>query len=278
MAADDGRTTWPVAVGWLLTSVVLGLALLGLLPASQEEWRVAGLAVAATGFFGFLVFVLRRLLGQDRQRALARLCRRRGLSLDPQRAPWREAWQTDFDLFTRRIPIERWNVLTGTWRQMAVEAFDYSYRIQAASDEETDPPSSHTVAVITLTQELPAVIIEPNRTNAPSPKGSFITWYGAVDGEAELSDFQRRYVVLAEDNRAARRLVHADMETFLMKHWGISVQTVGHRAVFYGDRLLQPNELGRLLDVAAGFCERIPIRLIPDDPEAEQEPSVDGNA
>jgi hypothetical protein len=72
---------------------------------------------------------------------------------------------------------------------------------------------------------------------------------------------------MAEDNEAASRLLHPDMETFLLTHWNISVQTVGRRAVFYGDRLLRANEVARLLEFAAGFCERIP-----DDMKTAQEP------
>jgi len=266
MSAEEGKARFAVVVGALLSSVVLGLALLGLLPASKEEWRVAGLAVAATGFLGFLVFVLRRLLGQDRQRALARFARRQGFSLDPQRRAWHEAWHADFELFAGGGSVERWNVLMGTWRGMAAEVFDYESKPRAA-DEDEQASSSRTAATVLLPQDVPALILEPNRTNRPRQEGSFVTWYGAVDGEVELSDFQRRYVVLAEDNRAAGRLLHPDMETFLMTHWNISVQTVGRRAVFYADRLLRAHEVARLLDFAAGFCERIP-----DDLKTEQEP------
>lgn len=266
MSAEEGKARFAVVVGALLSTVVLGLAVWQLVPKSEEEWRVAGFAVAGTGFLGVLVFVLRRLLREDRQRALAAFARRRGFSLDPQRRPWRESWHEDFGIFAGREALERWNVLTGNWCGIAVEAFDCDCNPRTADEDEQAPPR-RTAATVVLAQDVPALILEPNRTNRPRQEGSFVTWYGAVDGEVELSDFQRRYVVLAEDNRAAGRLLHPDMETFLMEHWNISVQTVGRRAVFYGDRLLRADEVARLLDFAAGFCERVP-----DDLKTAQEP------
>jgi len=251
-----GKTRWVVVAGGLVTTTILILFIWGLVPKTSEETRTYALAALATACLALLVFVARRLFWRDRQRALAAFARRRGFHLDPERRSWQEPWHSDFELFGGQGALERWNVLTGMWRHVPVEVFDCERNPDAEPESER-----RTVAVVGLELDVPGIIIEPNRTNLPRQEGSFITWYGAVDGEAEMSDFQRRYVVMAEDHVAAGQLLHPEMETFLLKNWNIGIQIVGRRAVFYGERLLQPAEIRQLLDFAAGFCGLIPSHV-----------------
>ncbi len=262
MSTGHSNAEWVILVGGLLVAVMLGLSLGNLIPVTTEQWRAFGFAVAATAALALVVFALRRSLWGDRQRAFVAFARRRGLSLDAQRHTWHEPWHTDFELFTRHKPVERWNILAGTWQGLAMEVFNCEQN--DSPTDETAAPLRRTIALVQLAQDLPGIIIEPNKTNSPRREGSFITWYGAVDGEVELSDFQRRYVIMTEDDVAAGQLLHPEMETFLLKNWNIGVQIVGRRALFYADRLLRPHEIAPLLDFAAAFCQLIPQNITRD--------------
>ena len=232
-----------------------------------------GLAVVAAAILVPLL-ILSRALRIDRLAALRRFAARSGLRFMPEEHAWHEDWYETFDLLARERPREQRNIMMGQWRGWQVAVLDYDY-VPVRLDEEAEPDTaSRTVAIVYLPWSLPGVIIEPNATNLavnvhrePQGRGG-----GAhPDYALELGTFERRYVLFGEDLEAAARLVHPEMETYLLGHEGLGVEIAGVAAVFFACRILRPVEIKALLDFAARFCELIPDELkTAREPQSEQ--------
>jgi len=205
--------------------------------------------------------VMRRVMRQDRPTALAKFAAHHGFSFSPDTYAWDEEWYTTFDLLAREQPREQRHILVGDWRGLKVAVLDYDYTPRGAEAGENET-ARRTVAIAYLTTSLPGIIIEPNMTNQlmaePMQPADIYARSRLQDLRAETWDFQRRYVLMAEDQIAAGRLLHPEMETFLLEHWGIGVEIAGAAAVFFAARLLHPTEIKQLLDFAARFCELMP--------------------
>jgi hypothetical protein len=204
--------------------------------------------------------LLAKALRQDRRTALAKFADRHGLVFHTENHPWHEDWYAAFDLLARERPREQRNIMTGRWRGLDVAVLDYDYEPQQPNDEGA-ATAQRTVVIVYLPWSLPGVIIEPNATNRFMRRASAVhprAYYMPDDTIEEVSSFERRYVLLAEDQAAAARLLHADMETLLLEWWGIGVEVAGTAAVFFAYRVLRPSEIKALLDFAARFCELIP--------------------
>lgn len=238
-----------------------------------EPYLIAGVIVLAAAAFTVPALVAAKAFRRDRRATLSTFAARHGLTLHSGEHAWDEAWYETFDLLARERPREQRNIMTGAWRGLDVAVLDYDYTRQqagadgASADEtsEGEPPTGQrTVVIAYLPWDLPGVIIEPNATNRLMRRRRTAyprAYYPDDDAFEETSSFERRYVLLAEDDAAAGRLLHPEMETFLLQHWGVGVEIAGAAAVFFAYRLLRPGEIKLLLDFAARFCELIPQSL-----------------
>ncbi len=231
-----------------------------LIPKLPEEHEVYVIvALVAVAIF-IPLSLLKLFLKQDRRTALAKFAARHSLSFTPENHPWHEDWYATFDLLARERPREQRNIMMGQWRGLHVAVLDYDYTPQPLEGEEQET-ARRTVAIVYLSKNLPGIIIEPNVTNRAGArfKGPYPRGLGTLDDLTdEISNFERRYVLLAEDQVAAGQLLHPEMETFLLRHWGIGVEISGTVAVFFAYRVLRPGEIKALLDFAARFCQLIP--------------------
>lgn len=245
----------------------------GLLGLPEPYLVLGGMALIAAVVV-LPAFILAKSLWQDRRTALVKFADRHGLVFHTEDHPWHEDWYTAFDLLARERPREQRNIMTGRWRELDVAVLDYDYEPQQP-DDDGPGTAQRTVVIVYLPWSLPGVIIEPNATNRLIGRRRGIqprAYYMPDDTIEEVSTFERRYVVLAEDQAAAARLLHADMETLLLQWWGLGAEVAGTAAVFFAYRVLRPSEIKALLDFAAGFCELIPDSMhIPPEQPLERE-------
>jgi hypothetical protein len=246
----------------------------GLLALPEPYLVLGGMALIAAAIV-LPVVIFARSLWQDRRTALVRFADRHGLAFHTEDHPWHEDWYTALDLLARERPREQRNIMTGRWHGLDVAVLDYDYEPQQPDDDART--AQRTVVIVYLPWSLPGVIIEPNATNRFIRRRRGIqprAYYMPDDTLEEVSSFERRYVLLAEDQAAAARLLHPDMETLLLEWWGLGVEVAGTAAVFFAYRLLRPSEIKALLDFAVRFCELIPdsMHIRPEhplEPEAE---------
>ena len=227
----------------------------------SDHWRVAlGAVLALLALLG-ITAIVHNLLYRDRDKALVRFARRRGFTFNPGPCAFEGDGHLSFDLFAQGTALEMRNLISGEWRGLPFTAFDYAGTSRGSESE--PEPQSRTVAVLPLEGDCPGVVIEPNRTSQLADSSRSASRYSVGNPKEGLACFHRRYVLMTEDDAFAGRLLHPEMETLLLEHWGIGVEIGGTSVIFSANRVLTPNEIKRLLDFAARFCELMPRQTDP---------------
>jgi hypothetical protein len=161
-----------------------------------------------------------------------------------------------FELLDEPFSLLRWtrhaygeidNVLSGSWRDVEVRAFDYAY---AQSENEQRRLSCVLVAI---PGGWPAMVIRPES------RVTRLADHLALPGiEFEWEEFNLAYDVRCEDRRFASAVVDARMMQWLLTlghGWGFEVH--GRWILGYRDQV-QPWELAGVLATLVAFIGRIP--------------------
>ncbi len=215
-------------------------------------------------FFLFIVLVIvGAVLGhraaKRRREELAALARRLGLRFDPTERDGRPYWGEPFELFRRNNPYETQNHLRGTWHDMPADVFDYTYYSESTdSDGNTSRHySTRTVVALELPQAYPGLVIKPDTAFR-----EFFEFIAGADIDFESDEFNKRFYVWAGDRKFAYAVVTAPMMEFLLRARAaardLTIQIVGHRAIFFRERTLRAPGVRYLLQFAADFLHKIP--------------------
>jgi hypothetical protein len=199
-----------------------------------------------------LVF-LHRWAQRDRRRlAIARFARDHGLKFT---AKDDQAAREDFRLFGRGDGGAVRNVMQGEWRGVPVKSLDYRcyltrtvwafYRVKRWQ--------SFSVAILDLGASVPSVIAERN-----GDSGLAFEYMGFHDVQLQSDEFNGRYHVTCDDREFAYKFFDTRMLTWLLRQPDLLEAEVQGRKGLVALPLLEPGEMGRLLDAAVGFTTRIP--------------------
>ena len=212
------------------------------------RWLVLAVAAVAIARLGW-----RRLRGASRQRRLMLLCQRAGLDFAPLDLSPDTAW-LPFPMFGRvRSGTE--NVVWDRKQGPAIRAFDFWYEDPAA-DHEVTPRRWLTCAVVPLAASVPRLRVAP-RDLADDAKAAL----GLPEVRLELEQFNRRFVVEAEDERFAFAFLEQRlMEGLLALPDGVSAEVNGD-VLLLSAPLLRAEKVLVLFDAAVELHERIPRSL-----------------
>jgi len=199
-------------------------------------------------YIGIIAFLLiaSRLITRRRGETLSVFARRLGFVFDPETHEGYPLWGEPFELFHRSTPSETNNHMSGVWRNIPVEVFDYTYFISGAG-------ITRTVVAFKLPQSFPGLVIKPD----PLLR-EFFEFIGGQDIDFESDVFNKCYYVKADDRKFAHDVIHPQMMDFLLHVRGITLQIAGRQAIFFHEKQLKPRQIGRLLCIAIDFYKNIP--------------------
>lgn len=191
--------------------------------------------------------------GAARQRRLMLLCRRAGLDFAPLDLNRDTAW-LPFPMFGRaRSGTE--NVVWDRTRGTKIRAFDF-WCEEPADDRTVTPRRRFTCAVVPLAFSARRLRIEP-RDLDDEMKAAF----GLREVRLELEEFNRRFVVEAEDERfAIAFLEQRMMEGLLALPAGVTAET-NEDVLLLSASQLPAEQVLVLFDAAVAIHRRIPRSL-----------------
>jgi hypothetical protein len=198
-----------------------------------------------------------RLGTSRRKRALRALARANALRFEEAGVGLAGAYR--FALFHRDDYRMFTNVLTGQWRGVSMVESDYWYGSGPSNPTSTRrrrrTEGSHhlSVAVVGIAAKCPQVLIERQ-----TPLVTLAQHLGLEDIPFESEDFNRLFRVRSKDRRYATALVDARMMEWLLSTRGDFGFEVHLEGVLVYCQFLQPEDVPRLLDVAATFAQHVP--------------------
>jgi hypothetical protein len=219
-------------------------------------WFVLVLAVAVAAMGGWR---LRRIWG--RHHALETLCRRAGLSSTSMDLFDSTSW-LPFPMFGRASHGAEnliWNAELGS----EIRAFDYWYEDRSAEGM-AGPRRRLTCAVVPLGASCPRLRIGHRGLEDEAA-------LGLHEVRLDLETFNRRFVVLSEDERFAFAFLEQRMmEAVLAVPAGVTLE-VNEDVLLLSAPELPPEQVLRLFDAAVEIHERIPRSLPSLFPERPDE-------
>jgi len=202
---------------------------------------------------GVALVWLHRWAGRDRRRlAMARFARDRGLEFQARN---REALSEDFRLFGRGDGGRVRNVLQGEWDGVPVRAMDYDYFVTRTMwvFYPLKDWRRFSVAVLDLGASVPLVLAERN-----GAAGLASDYMGFHDVQLNSDEFNRRFHVTADDREFAYQFFDLGMLRWLLNQPDLLETEVQGRRALVALARLEPDQMGRLFDVAVGFRSHIP--------------------
>jgi hypothetical protein len=137
------------------------------------------------------------------------------------------------------------NVLTGTYRDRSLVAFDYSYQTHSTDGQGHQSTTTHRYAVCVL--GMPAYL--PTFELTPEGLlGRVGTMLGMQDVELESEDFNRRYRVRCEDPKLAYDLLPARTMEMLLARPALHLRLAGAEALCWERGAHTPAQLLARLD------------------------------
>jgi hypothetical protein len=148
------------------------------------------------------------------------------------------------------------NVLSGTWQELEVVAFEYRYT--SGLDAAGQAQAFTFICVVTpVPSTWPDLVVEPERL--PTALADAL---GLRDIEMELEAFNRRFEVRSSDPRFASAVLDARMIDWLMGSApvGFGVEIVGGQLLAFVPDLL-PWQVETVLAATAGFLDQVPAAI-----------------
>jgi hypothetical protein len=150
---------------------------------------------------------------------------------------------------------EACNVLTGTFRERPMAAFDYSYQTHSTDSKGNRTTTTHRYAICSLA--LPAAV--PSFELVPEGLlGRVGTMLGMQDIELESEDFNRRFRVRCDDPKLAYDLLPPRTMQALLARPAQHVRLSAADAVCWESGSHSPSELLARLDTLSTFLDGVP--------------------
>ena len=191
-----------------------------------------------------------------------------------------EGWQ-----FSREDPyglVDRWdgmpfgkgyarhvqNVVSGTYEDMQLVAFDYSYKEDSGSGSNRN---TTTYRYVVVALGMPCALPEVSLT----PEGLFSrigNVLGFQDIELESEEFNRRYRVRCENPKLAMDVLTPRTMEFLLANDVLAFRLVGPDALSYDSARLSPYAIMSAAHMLAGVVKGVPA-FVWDDHRAPRSPA-----
>ena len=147
------------------------------------------------------------------------------------------------------------NVLQGSWRDVPMTAFDYSYETHSSDSKGGRSTTVHRFAVCCLGLRAPLPSLELTPESVLTRAAGLL---GADDIELESEDFNRRYRVRARDPKFAYDVLNPRTMTALLARRPLHLRISGADALCWENGRLQPAELLERLSTLALLVDGIP--------------------
>jgi hypothetical protein len=188
------------------------------------------LAFVAFGAVALLFAYLGWRAAKERREAFAALAAERGWVWTARDDSWVDRF--DGDPFDRGDDRKALNVLTGTYRDLPVVAFDYSYETHSTDSKGRRTTTTHHfgVCAVRMPSWLPSL-----QLTQESLLSRFAGKLGLDDIELESEDFNRRYRVWASDQKFAYDVLHPRTMEALLARPPACLRIAGADAVCWDD-------------------------------------------
>lgn len=155
-----------------------------------------------------------------------------------------------FEPFGQGHSQEIQNLIVGRWSDLDWQIFDYEYTTGTGDDKHT-----HNFWIVAA--QLPLTL--PNLTMEPESLGTKLgKMFTGRDLNFELDEFNRRYYVRADNERAAYDIISPQMIEYLMLVPLMTWQMAGPYILIHDSGSLEPDVAGPAMQAIAGFFQRIP--------------------
>lgn len=215
-------------------------------------------------FIFFILFILlvaglAFLLEQKRQKALAALAERLGLTYRRGRDRLLIKRYHAFDLFDQGRNQYAQSIFTGTYRDQAVTAFEFHYETRS-SDSKGGTKSHHhyfTCVVCKLPKAFPELKARPE---------GFFDKVAAVVGWDDINfesyEFSKKYHVSSRDKKFAYDFFHTRMMEFFLKNPKLVMEVDGAVMLLSTSGKIDPDTLKYDLDCLVAIRELIPQHIL----------------
>ncbi len=215
------------------------------------EWAIpvlVVLAIIAFIAFGMYVQYLRRQMWQ-------RLAARYGMRFNPH-DPFDIPGRFPFALFQEGHSRRACNCLDGTYKNLPVILFDYTYKTGSGKSETTHNLS---VLLARLNIYCPKLIIRPETV---LDRFAALVGFGDINFESE--EFNRAFNVHCESKKFAYDICHPQMMEFMLQNQSMTWELQGNHVLLYCYAMgtFDPEEAGTCLRLAVEFAARIPSYLL----------------
>ncbi|HOD11895.1 MAG TPA: hypothetical protein PLO93_04525 [Candidatus Omnitrophota bacterium] len=213
--------------------------------------------ISFIALFGILAYVSYQAK-KKRLDALHAFALANGLSFNPDRDISLKARYPFFSAFHRGHSQYAYNILKGNYKNKDVLAFDYHYAVTVHTKNGTRTQHYHFSAVILRTDfPLKELAIRPE--GLLDKIGEFV---GLDDIDFESNEFSRKFFVTAKEKKFAYGMIHQGMMEYLLENPNYLIHTNRNEILIYQNKVFQPEEFAKCLDVGVGMIERIPEYLI----------------
>ncbi len=199
--------------------------------------------------FFFLIIILVLHAAKKRRQAMQALALELGYSYDTD-DPFLVQRYRFFRLFDRGRSPRSENVLTGTLAGVPVTVCDYQYTTGGGKNSSTH---RQTICIVTCPDlELPNIFV---RRELPV-FDRLGKWFGGQDiNFAEDPDFSKAFVLQGMDEPAVRRFFHYEIRALFLtyRQENLQFESFGDTFLLHLSRQLKPEQIRRLLDIAADF-------------------------
>lgn len=161
-----------------------------------------------------------------------------------------------FRLFTKGDGRKVENVLSGSWRDNPVRAFDYWYYTESTDSNGNRSKTYHryTCALLDIEAAFPPLAITRENVFTRMADG-----LGFRDIEFESPEFNNRYQVKAKDRHFAYAFIDGRMMKWLLglpRTWEFEI--VGAWILAYEKKRMKPEEFPPLIEMALAFRQQVP--------------------
>ena len=223
-------------------------------------------SIIFTALFGILAYVNYQAK-KKRLDALNAFALAHGLSFSPDRDVSLRTRYPFFSAFQRGHSQYAYNIFQGSYKNKDILAFDYHYAITVHTKNGTRTQHYHFSAVV-LRTDFPLKTLAIRPETLLDKIGEFV---GLDDIDFESNEFSRKFFVTAKEKKFAYDMIHQGMMKYLLENPNYLIRMDHNEILIYQNKIFQPEEIAKCLDVGVGMIERVPAYLIK---ELNENPSL----
>jgi len=215
---------------------------------------VQGLLIILFVAFIIAVVVFSSMAAAKRRKELGAWAAGRGLTFDSSTHHGMDDQFPEFPCLRQGSSRYAYNVISGTWGERPILAFDYHYVTGSGKHRHT-----HRFSAVILRSPVP---LKPLLIRPESFLDKFAEFVGFDDIDFESAEFSSRFYVKSPDRKWAYDVLHARAMEMLLGSDTFTIQFDWQHAMAYRSGTFKPAEFESATEVVAGLLDLLPEYLV----------------